>query len=120
MVVATWVGVFIAYMAVWKTSDELGLATWWLGARSSPQPIVVRLIPFLVAAVFGILAGNNVRRMPAIGLIGSLILAGIAVPDLSRSTGIAVIEFTIAGAALLVSVASFTGTYREPTSRHAG
>jgi len=120
IVVTAWVGVFIAYMAVWKASDELGLATWWLGARSNPQPIVVRLIPFLVAAVFGILASYNVRRMPAIGLIGSFILAGIAVPDLSRSTGLATIEFTIAGAALLVSVASFTGTYREPTSEHAG
>ena len=120
IVVATWVGVFVAYMAVWKASDELGIATWWLGPRSGPQPFVVRMIPFVVAATFGILASYNVRRMPVFGLVGSLLLAAIAVPDLSRSTGLAVIEFAIAGAALLVSAASFTGTYRTPRSDDAG
>jgi len=120
IVVSTWVGVFVAYMAVWKASDELGIATWWLGPRSGPQPLVVRLIPFVVAATFGILASYNVRRMPVIGLVGSAILVGIAVPDLSRSTGLALLEFAIAGAALLVSAASFTGTYRAPRSNDAG
>ena len=120
IVATTWVGVFVAYMAVWKASDELGIATWWLGPRSGPQPLVVRLIPFFVATTFVILASYNVRRMPVFGLIGAVILAAIAVPDLSRSTGLAIIEFAIAAAALLVSAASFTGTYREPTSDHAG
>jgi len=120
MMLATSVGVFVAYLAVWKASEELGIATWWLGPRSSPQPVFIRLIPFLVAAVFGILAGYNVRRVPAFGLIGSSLLVAIAVPDLSRSTGLAVIEFAIAGAVLLVSLASFTGVYRAPRSDHAG
>ena len=120
MVVTTWVGVFIAYMAVWKASDELGIATWWLGPRADPQPLLVRLIPFIVAAAFGLLAGYNVRRMPLLGLVGSVVLACIAVPDLSRSIGLALIEFSIAGAALIVSAASFTGTYREPRSDDAG
>ncbi len=120
VVVASWVGVFIAYMAVWKASEEIGIATWWLGPRSDPQPLLIRLVPFAVAAVFGILATYNVPRMPVIGLAGSVLLAAIAVPDLSRSTGLAVIEFAIAGAALLVSLASFTGTYRRPRSDAAG
>ncbi len=50
MVVTTWVGVFVAYMAVWKASEEIGIATWWLGPRSDPQPLVVRLVPFIVAS----------------------------------------------------------------------
>jgi len=120
MVVTTWVGVFVAYLAVWKASEELGIATWWLGPRSDPQPIVVRLVAFIVTAVVGILAGYNVRRMPLIGLLGAAVLATIAVPDLSRSTGLAVIEFAIAGAVLLVSAASFTGTYRAPRTDDAG
>ena len=113
MVIATWVGVFVAYLAVWKASEELGIATWWLGPRSNPQPIVIRLVPFIVTAVIGILASYNVRRLPLIGLVGAVALAAIAVPDLSRSTGLAAIEFAIAGAVLLVSAASFTGTYRR-------
>ena len=120
MVVTTWVGVFVAYLAVWKASEEIGIATWWLGPRSSPQPLAIRLIPFIVTAVFGILASYNVPRMPAIGVVGSFVLAAIAVPDLSRSTGLALIEFAIAGAVLLVSAASFTGAYPQPQSRHAG
>ncbi len=120
IVTTTWVGVLVAYMAVWKASYELGIATWWLGPRSGPQPLVVRLIPFLVATVFVVLASYNVRRLPLIGLGGSLILAGIAAPDLSRSTGLAVVEFAIAGAALLVSLASITGMYRAPRSDPAG
>jgi hypothetical protein len=120
LVVVTWVGVFTAYLAVWKASEEIGIATWWLGPRSAPQPIVIRLMPFVVIAVFGILASYNVPRMPVIGLVGSLALAAIAVPDLSRSTGLAVIEFTIAGAVLLVSAASFTGMYRRVGSDAAG
>jgi hypothetical protein len=120
MVVATWVGVFVAYLAVWKASEELGIATWWLGPRSAPQPIVVRLVPFLVTAVFGILASYNVPRMPVIGLIGAGALAAIAVPDVSRQGGLAAIEFAIAAAVLLVSLASFTGTYRTPRPDTAG
>lgn len=108
----TWIGAFLAYMAVWKTSEELGLGTWWLGPRSNPQPVVVRIIPFAVIAVFGILATYNVRRLSWISLGGAAVLALIAVPDLSRSTGIATIEFTIAAAVALVSLASLTGTYR--------
>ena len=120
MVVATWVGVFVAYLAVWKASEELGIATWWLGPRSNPQPIVIRLVPFVVTAVFGVLASYNLRRLPTIGLVGAVVLAGIAAPDLSRSSGLATIEFTIAGAVALVSAASFTGMYRRPTSDTAG
>jgi hypothetical protein len=111
--VITWIGVFLAYMAVWKASDEIGIATWWLGPRSNPQPIVVRLVPFFITAAVGICASYNVRRMPWIGLGGSLILAVVAAFDLSRSTSLATVEFTIAGAALLVSAASFTGMYRR-------
>ncbi len=120
MVVTTWVGAFVAYMAVWKASEEIGIATWWLGPRSSPQPLVIRLIPFIVTATCGILAGYKVPKMPVIGLVGAVALAAIAIPDLSRSTGLAAIEFAIAGAVLLVSLASFTGTYRAPRTSEAG
>ena len=46
--------------------------------------------------------------------------AAVAVPDLSRSTGLAIVEFAIAAAVLLVSAASFTGTYRRPRPSDAG
>jgi len=112
VLILTWIGVFLAWMAVWKASEEIGIGTWWLGPRSTPQPLVVKLVPFFVTALFGVLVSYNLRRLPAIGVIGALALAAIAVPDLSRSTGLAAVEFAIAGAVLLVSLAAFTGTYR--------
>jgi hypothetical protein len=111
VLVVTWVGAFLAYMGVWKASEEIGIGTWWLGPRSTPQPLVVRLLPFAVTGVFAILAGYNVRRMPWISLVGAAALAGFAAADLSRSTGLALVEFAIAGAVALVSLAASTGTY---------
>jgi len=70
--------------------------------------------------VFGILASYNVRRLPLIGLVGAALFAAIAVPDLSRSTGLAIVEFAIAGAVLLVSAMAFTGMYRRPSPDVAG
>lgn len=115
-VILTWVGAFLAYLAVWKASEEIGIATWWLGPRSSPRPLPIRLIPFAVIAVFGILASFHLRRLPWISLAGSGVLALIAIPDLSRSGGLAAIEFAIAGAVALVSLGSFTGMYRAAAS----
>ncbi len=115
--IVTWIGVFLAYMGVWKASQEIGIGTWWLGPRSTPQPVVVRLVPFAVATVFVVLAGYHVRRMPWISLAGAVVLAAIAVPDLSRSTGLAIVEFVIAGAVALVSLAATTGTYRAAAAR---
>ncbi|HYN32909.1 MAG TPA: hypothetical protein VES40_09805 [Ilumatobacteraceae bacterium] len=115
-VLVTWVGAFLAYCAVWKASEEIGIATWWLGPRSHPQPIYIRLIPFAVIGLFGTLAGLSVRRLPWISLAGSGVLALIAIPDLSRSGGLAAIEFAIAGAVALVSLGSFTGMYRAAPS----
>jgi len=111
-VIVTWVGAFLAYLAVWKASEEIGIATWWLGPNSHPEPMYIRLLPFAVVAVFGILASYNVRRLPWISLAGSGVLALIAIPDLSRSAGLAAIEFAIAAAVALVSLGSFTGMYR--------
>jgi hypothetical protein len=112
VMILTWVGAFLAYMAVWKTSDELGLATWWLGPRSNPQLLVVRLVPFVICGVFGILASYHVRRLPWISLVGAALLMAVAVPDLGWVIGLAVTELAIAGAVAVVSLAALTGMYR--------
>ena len=45
--IALWVGVVLAWSAVWNASVQLGLSTWWLGPRADPTPAVVRLLPFV-------------------------------------------------------------------------
>ncbi len=110
--IAVWILVVFAYSAVWKTSVELGIGTWWLGARSSPQPVFVRLIPFVVAIGFGLVSSYPLRRLPLVNVVGALVMAAIAIPDFSRSIGLAVIELVIAGAVLLVALGSFTGVVK--------
>jgi hypothetical protein len=104
--------VFLAFSAVWKASEEIGIATWWLGPRSSPQPIVVRILPFVLAIAVGLAVMSNVRGAVWISLGGSAVIALIALVDVSRSGGLAAIEFAIAGAAALVSLAALSGRYR--------
>ncbi len=111
-IVATWALVVFVYTAVWKTSVELGIGTWWLGARSDPQPVVVRLIPFAVAIGFGLVSSFDLKRLPVVTVLGAVVLALIAVPDYSRSSGLANVEMVIAVAVLLVGLGAFTGVVK--------
>lgn len=110
--VVTWALGLLAFLAVWKVSEELGLATWWLGPLSQPQPVIVRLVPTIVCIVFGAWCTLPVRRVPVIAVAGAIVLGAISIPDFSRAVGIATIELTIAGAVALVALAAFSGIYR--------
>ncbi len=72
----------------------------------------MRLIPFAVAIVFGLVSSYPLRRVPLINIVGALVMAAIAIPDFSRSVGLAVIELAIAGAVLLVALGSLTGVVK--------
>ena len=110
--IAVWVMVFFAYAAVWKASDEIGIGTWWLGSRSQPTPIPVRLIPFALAFAVALLATYNVRRLPWIGTSAAVLLAVMAVFDFACSIGLAIVQLGVASGALLTALGSLSGTYR--------
>jgi hypothetical protein len=107
-----WTGVFFAFAAVWKASEEIGLATWWLGPRSAPQPVVVRLLPFVLAIAVGAVVVANWHAAVWVSLAGSALIALLACFDITRSGGLALIEFAIAAAIALVTVAAFSGARR--------
>lgn len=107
-----WIAAFFAYAAVWQASVQLGIATWWVGPRSQPTPTLIRMIPFILSITAALLAVYNVRRLSHISLglaIGSLL---IALPDFSRSIGLAMVEVMISGALIVVGLGSMTGRYR--------
>jgi hypothetical protein len=108
-----WFLVFVAYCGVWKASRELGLATWWLGPVSEPQPIFVMLLPLLGPAVMVMATLSNARRLPWFGLVASAFALLVALPDLGRVRRLGIAEVAIAVAGALVSVAAFSGTYRR-------
>ena len=111
----TWIAVIVAFAAVWNTSVQLGLSTWWLGARAEPQSPLVRLSPFLVPLLMAIAAFANARRLAVLGIGAACLTAAFGIGDIARVPGLAALELLIAGLALAVSVASFTGTYRRAT-----
>ncbi len=110
----TWGLVFVAFTAVWKSSRELGLSTWWLGPVGEPQPVVVMLLPFVAPVGMLLATFNNVRWLPWAGLVASAGTAAIGIADLDRVLRLGLVEVAIAGAAAAVSVASFGGRYRKP------
>ena len=108
----TWALVIVAYAAVWKTSQELGLNTWWLGPFGDPQPPYVTMLPFVAPLAMVLLAVNNSRWLPWAGLGTAAVLAVIAVFDIAKVPRLAAVEFAIAAAGALIAVAGFAGRHR--------
>ena len=116
MLALAWTAAFFAFAAVWKASQEIGIGTWWLGPRAQPQPMVVRIAPFALTMVFGFMAIYNLRRTALFSAGGSLLIGLVAVFDISRSGGLAAIEFGIAVCLLLVSFGAIAGSVRSATA----
>lgn len=112
MVATAWTAAFLALAGVWKASEEVGIATWWLGPRADPQPVPVRILPFVIVVAVALCAVYNVRSVPWISLAGTAAIGVVAAIDLWYMPGLAAAEFAVAGSVGLVSLASFGGRYR--------
>ena len=108
----TWMLVVVGLGCVWKTSDQLGLSTWWLGPRGDPHSIVVQLLPFAPAVLMVLAAINHVRYLPWFGLAASGLVVLTGLFDVVRFTGLGVLEIAIGVAAAVVSLVSLAGMYR--------
>lgn len=108
----TWIGVAVAIGSIWKTTDQLGMSTWWLGPRGEPRPAAVQVLPFVPALVMILLAINHVRHLAWWSLGASALVVAVGVVDLGYKPAIGMLEIAVGAAAALVSVASFAGSYR--------
>ena len=109
----TWLLAVVGMACVWKTSDQLGLATWWLGPRGEPHPIVVQLLPFVPAVLMVLAAVSHVRYLPWLGLAASGLILLIGLFDVVRFTGLGILEIAIGIATAVVSLVSLAGMYRK-------
>jgi hypothetical protein len=107
-----WLSVAVAIGAIWKTTDQLGMSTWWLGPRGEPRPAVVQILPFVPSVVMVLLSVNHVRRLVWWSLGASALVVAVGAVDLGYKPSIGMLEIAVGVAAALVSVASFAGTYR--------
>lgn len=112
-----WLLVAVGFASVWVSARTTGLSTWWLGPETAPRFFLLWLLPFAAPLVLAASGYSQVRRLPLAGVAGALVSALIALGDVGRVNGYAVIEFALAGGGLLVSIASFGGTYRAAASQ---
>jgi hypothetical protein len=115
----TWMLVVVALGCVWKTSDQLGLSTWWLGPRGEPNSIIVQLLPFIAPVLMLLAAFNHVRYLPWFGLVASGMVTLVGVFDVVRFRGLGLLEIAIGAAAAVVSLVSLTGMYRRDASANS-
>jgi hypothetical protein len=108
-----WIAIVMVLAATWNASRQLGLPTWWLGPVDHQRPAYIILLPFVAPAVMLTAVGNRVRYVPWIGVLCAIATAAIGFGDLGRVRGLGVVELIAAAAALLVSIASFSGMYRD-------
>ena len=104
-----WGLVFVGYIAVWKTSRELGLNTWWLGPMGDPAGWYVSMLPFLAPVAMILLAVNNAKGLPWFGLAAAAWCALVGVLDLGKVVRLGLVELAIAGAAALAAIGSISG-----------
>jgi hypothetical protein len=112
----TWVGIVLAFAAVWNSSWTMGLSTWWLGPQASPRSPVLLLLPFVAPLVTVAASFRGQRWLPYFGIAAAVCTALIAWGDVGRVNGFAVVEFALAGGGLCVSVAALTGLLRPARS----
>ena len=103
---ASWVGVLFCQVAVAVTSRNIGKSAWWLGPESNPTFPLVWAVPFLIT-VAALVATQRTRKYTIfIHLACVVLLAAVAAGDLSNSPGVAMLQFVVAGIALLISLVS--------------
>ena len=112
--VAAWGLTLLALIGVWKASRELGLATWWKGPESQPQPFLVMLLPFYLPLGMMAAALYNVRLVPWLGVGAGLVTGLVGIGDLGRVARFGVIEVALGAAMTVFSLASLSGRYRRP------
>ncbi|MGB3737486.1 MAG: hypothetical protein WA964_21205 [Ilumatobacter sp.] len=107
-----WITAFFAFAGVWQASVQIGIGTWWVGPRAQPTNIAVKLIPFYLSLLIGLLIVYNVRWIVRWSALGVAATALISIPDFSRSVGLGVAEAIIAGLLGVITLASLSGRYR--------
>lgn len=114
--IAGWIGVLMGFAAVWQASRIAGTAPWWLGPETDQRNFAIIAIPFagpVVAVIAGI---TRLRITCLIGIAAALSTGGIALGEAGRFAGIARVEFVLAAAGLLISVAALGGRMRRPAA----
>jgi hypothetical protein len=101
-----WGLVFVALIGVWKASQEVGVATWWRGPRSAPQPVPVQILPLIAPSVMVIGSMFRWRQLAWVGVGAGLVTAAIGAGDLADMPKLALVQIALGGAGVVFSLAA--------------
>lgn len=102
----SWIGILLCQVAVAISSRNIGKSAWWLGPESNPQFPLIWALPFAIT-IAGLVATQRPRRYTKFIHLGCVLaLVGVALGDVSNAHGVALLEFVLAGIAVLVSLVS--------------
>ena len=105
----SWLVLGLAVLALAISSRSLGKPAWWLGPESQPQFFLLWATPFVPPLASIVTSLRFSRWATPVSFVSALALAVVAVFDLQNSPGIAAGEFVLAGAGVLISIASLAG-----------
>ncbi|MEO5974813.1 MAG: hypothetical protein ABIQ38_06410 [Ilumatobacteraceae bacterium] len=105
----SWFVLGLAILALAISSRSLGKPTWWLGPESQPRFFILWATPFVPPLVSIVASLRFSRWATTVSLVSALAIALIALFDIDASPGIAVGEFVLAGAGVLIAIASLAG-----------
>lgn len=115
VVLAGWLSLALALIAVGSSSHVIGRPVFWLDDQrwsiAGATLITIGLAVPIAATIY--VSSVNGPHIPYLSLFASAEIALLALLDRHRSPGAAVVLAALAGAALLFSVASFSGRYRR-------
>ena len=105
----SWLVLGLAILALAISSRSLGKPAWWLGPESQPRFFLLWATPFLPPLASIIASLRFSRWSPLVSFVAALALGAVAAFDLQNSPGVAAGEFVLAGAGVLISIASLAG-----------
>ncbi len=104
-----WLAVSGSLLAVAAASSRTGKPTWWVDGIWGIPTLLTSTTPFLAPAIALAARRWLPTRLVFLQFIAVIWLFLIAVSDLDRAPGAAVVELTIAGAALLGVISTLAG-----------
>ncbi len=105
----SWLLVGLALLSLGISSRTVGKSVTWLGPESNPKFFGFWVVPFLAPLVAGYFAIRHSRWASLVGAAASAALAIVAAIDFNSTPGVAIGEFVLAGAGILISIAALAG-----------
>lgn len=111
---AGWIAIGLALVAVAASSRRVGKPVWWLGDGTPVSFSVLWVVPLIVPFLAVMTAHTAARLALAMSAVAAASVAAVAAGDLNGSPASSLVQFVLAGAGAVLTLAATAGL---PTRR---